>query len=96
MPIMALAVEGLAGVALLEGDGERAAFLLGAGTALRGIALAGDPDVARVRAGARARIGGSAFDRAHERGTALTFGQKVSLSADQMLAIAEGPSATGQ
>jgi hypothetical protein len=89
-------VEGLAGVSLLEGNGERSAYLLGVGAALRGITLTGDPDVARVSAEARARIGGPAFDRAHERGTALTFGQKTSLSADQMLAIAEGPSATGQ
>ncbi|MFC7646687.1 ATP-binding protein [Streptosporangium lutulentum] len=96
LPITALAMEGLAGVALLEDDGERAAFLLGVGTALRGLALAGDPDVDRVRTRARARIGVPAFERAYGRGSALTSGQMASLSTDQMLAIAEGPSATGQ
>jgi predicted ATPase/DNA-binding SARP family transcriptional activator len=65
------AAEGLAGVALLRGDGERAATLLGAGTALRGISVAGDPDVARVARGAGKLIGEAAYTSAFARGAAM-------------------------
>ncbi|MGW4638121.1 BTAD domain-containing putative transcriptional regulator [Sphaerisporangium sp. NPDC004334] len=53
--------EGCAGAALLAGAGERAAFLLGVGVALRGTAVAGDADVARVTAGVTDLIGPDAF-----------------------------------
>ncbi|MEU9832227.1 BTAD domain-containing putative transcriptional regulator [Streptosporangium sp. NPDC048047] len=79
-PLAALATEGLAGVALLEGDGERAAFLLGLGAALRGVSVpAGpdDPDVARVGAGARALAGDAVFEAAHRRGGDLTIGRAL-------------------
>ena len=101
LPLAALAAEGLAGVALLEGDGRRAAFLLGVGTALRGTSLAGDPDVARVRTGARARIGGPAFDEAYERGAALATDQilagadRILTGTDRMPAITDRPPASG-
>ncbi|MBG0830453.1 winged helix-turn-helix domain-containing protein [Planomonospora sp. ID67723] len=71
LPVTARIAEGLAGVAMLEGDGERAALLLGIGTALRGTVLAGDPDVARVSAWCRAGIGEAAYAAAHARGTLL-------------------------
>ncbi|WP_067179777.1 ATP-binding protein [Microtetraspora niveoalba] len=73
MPAMDVAevVEGLAGLALMEGAAERAAFLLGAGVALRGTAVAGDPDVALVAARATAAIGAEAFAAAFARGAAL-------------------------
>jgi hypothetical protein len=71
-PMTAQVAEGLAGVALLEGDGERAAVLLGVGATLRGTVRAGDPDVTRVAAGSRARIGDAAFEAARERGAAIT------------------------
>jgi tetratricopeptide (TPR) repeat protein len=82
------AAEGLAGVALLEGDGERAALLLGAGTALRGTAVAGDPDVARVSAAARARVGPAAYERAYRQGAAMPRDQALTL-------IGAPPSASG-
>lgn len=69
---LAHATEGYAGLALLEGAAERAAFLLGAGVALRGAAVAGDPDVARVAAGATELIGAEAFAAAFARGAALS------------------------
>ncbi|MEC3980528.1 BTAD domain-containing putative transcriptional regulator [Amycolatopsis sp. H20-H5] len=69
---VANALEGLAGVAQLDGEAERAAMLLGAGAAVRGMALAVDPDVARVRSAARALIGDEAFDRAYGLGLAMT------------------------
>ncbi|MEV6860562.1 BTAD domain-containing putative transcriptional regulator [Streptosporangium subroseum] len=102
LPLAALAAEGLAGVALLEGDGKRAAFLLGVGTALRGTSLAGDPDVARVRTGTRARIGGPAFDAAYERGAALATDQilagagRILTDTDRISAIADRPPASAQ
>ncbi len=62
--------EGVAGVALLEGDRGRAAWLLGMAAALRGAPAAGDPDVARIEAGCRTVLGGDAFDRAYAQGRA--------------------------
>jgi predicted ATPase/DNA-binding SARP family transcriptional activator len=64
----ALAVEALAGVALLEGDPGRAATLLGAGESLRGTTMAGDPDVARVATAARELTGEHAFDSSYALG----------------------------
>ncbi|MGW4473662.1 AfsR/SARP family transcriptional regulator [Nonomuraea sp. NPDC004354] len=71
LPALAIAVEGLAGLAGLRGDQERAALLLGVGEGLRGMALPGDSDVARVRDRARAVLGEQAFARAYARGVAL-------------------------
>ena len=64
--------EGLAGVALCAGDGERAALLLGAGVALRGMSVAGDPDVTRVADRARELLGETAYAAAYSRGTELS------------------------
>ncbi|HEX6470027.1 MAG TPA: BTAD domain-containing putative transcriptional regulator [Streptosporangiaceae bacterium] len=71
LPVAAEAAEGLAWVAALDGAAERAALLLGAAVALRGTAVAGDPDVAHVAALVRESIGAAAFAGAYERGTAL-------------------------
>ncbi|MFB9677894.1 BTAD domain-containing putative transcriptional regulator [Streptosporangium vulgare] len=76
---LADAVEGLAGAALLEGTGTRAfegagtraALLLGMAVALRGTAVAGDRDVARVTAGARDLAGAQAFASVYARGAAM-------------------------
>nr|WP_189179211.1 BTAD domain-containing putative transcriptional regulator [Microbispora rosea] len=68
--LTAAVAEGVAGVALLEGDGPRAAWLLGVAAALRGAPSVGDPDVARVEARCRAVLGGDAFDRAYAQGSA--------------------------
>ncbi|MER5622879.1 BTAD domain-containing putative transcriptional regulator [Streptosporangium sp. NPDC002544] len=69
---LAQVTEGYAGLALLEGAAERAAFLLGVGVALRGAAVTGDPDVARVAAGATELIGAEAFAAEFARGAALS------------------------
>ncbi|MDN3356681.1 BTAD domain-containing putative transcriptional regulator [Actinomadura sp. DC4] len=71
--------EGMAGVALCSKDGERAALLLGAGTALRGMSVAGDPDVARVAGGARELIGDAAYASAFERGAELPSQEALAL-----------------
>ncbi|MFC4586427.1 ATP-binding protein [Sphaerisporangium corydalis] len=81
LPAAAYVAEGLAGVAVLEGEPERAAALLGAGAALRGSPPPDDPDVLRVTARCRAMIGDAAYDAAYARGGALT--------RDRMAAIAD-------
>ncbi|WP_345443237.1 BTAD domain-containing putative transcriptional regulator [Actinoallomurus vinaceus] len=77
--LLAHAAEALAGATVLQGDGEQAALLLGAGAALRGLSLAGDPDVARVADGARDLIGADAAATARERG--------ATMSRDEVLAL---------
>ncbi len=86
------AAEALAGVAMLEADAERAALLLGVGRALRGSSVAGDPDVARVAARSRARIGAAAYDAAHQRGAAMTRDQALALLSRDVAAPPSGPS----
>jgi tetratricopeptide (TPR) repeat protein len=76
---LANAVEALAGVALLTGDGKRAALLLGAGTALRGIRIAGDPDADRVAEAARAQVGPAAYDSAFARGAGMSRAEVLNL-----------------
>ncbi|WP_246019383.1 BTAD domain-containing putative transcriptional regulator [Saccharothrix australiensis] len=78
---LAAAVEGRAGAALAAGEGDRAALLLGVAVALRGPAEAGDPDVARVAAGARELIGAEAFGAAYARGAAMTAEQALTAAA---------------
>ncbi|MDP9844028.1 hypothetical protein [Streptosporangium lutulentum] len=68
---LADAAEGQAGAALLTGAGQRAALLLGVAVALRGMAVAGDPDVARIALGARDLVGPEAFASAFARGAAM-------------------------
>lgn len=76
---LALSLEGLAGAAVLLGDGPaatRAAVLLGAAAAARRRAGAPLPpaeraDVDRVTAGARATLGADAFTEAYGRGVRL-------------------------
>ncbi|MEU7524901.1 BTAD domain-containing putative transcriptional regulator [Saccharothrix sp. NPDC042600] len=75
------AVEGLAGAV---DDGERAAFLLGTAVALRGVAVVGDPDVARAVERARAAVGPDAFAEAYARGAGQSREQALTaLSADR-------------
>ncbi|SDZ41134.1 Predicted ATPase [Amycolatopsis xylanica] len=69
--VAASAVEAVAGAMLLDGNAEHAALLLGAAVSLRGASIAGDPDVARVRAGAVAQLGVEDFERSYEVGHGL-------------------------
>ncbi|MEW9532251.1 BTAD domain-containing putative transcriptional regulator [Microbispora sp. NPDC049125] len=64
--------DGLAGVALLEGDPERAARLLGVGSALRGSPLPGDPDNDRVSARCRAALGDAPYAQVYAQAAAAT------------------------
>ncbi|MEO3875826.1 BTAD domain-containing putative transcriptional regulator [Nonomuraea sp. B12E4] len=65
---LAAAVEGLAEAV----PPRQAALLLGIAVALRGMALAGDPDVARVAAEATAAIGAEAFAEQFGTGAAMS------------------------
>jgi tetratricopeptide (TPR) repeat protein len=55
-----------------EGRAERAALLLGVGVAIRGMAVAGDHDVARVAAAATRALGPERFAAAYARGVAMS------------------------
>ena len=75
----ASAVEGLAGIALRDGEPARAARLLGAGTALRGVRAGGDPDVERVVAAARTVLGVAGYEAAYTAGAALSHADALTL-----------------
>ncbi|WP_344108510.1 AfsR/SARP family transcriptional regulator [Nocardiopsis rhodophaea] len=72
LPQVTLAAEALADVALLDGDAEHAALLLGASAAVRGGRDVGCGDVARVANAARAMIGAEVFSAAYVRGSRLS------------------------
>ncbi|MEU5987654.1 BTAD domain-containing putative transcriptional regulator [Spirillospora sp. NPDC047418] len=73
---------GLAGAAAADGDGERAARLLGAAEALRGIHAAGGPDTERVAAAARGLLGDAAYERAFAAAAALPRDRARALLTD--------------
>ncbi|WP_174550862.1 BTAD domain-containing putative transcriptional regulator [Actinomadura latina] len=73
------AATGLAGVAVADGKGERAALLLGVGRALRGMPAADDPDVERVASAARALLGDAAYEDAYRRAAALPRDRAIAL-----------------
>jgi hypothetical protein len=72
MPLAGSATEAFAAVALSTGDSRHAARLLGAGVALRGVAIAEAKDVAGVSAAVVAAIGQDAFDAEYAAGRAMT------------------------
>ncbi|WP_245974247.1 BTAD domain-containing putative transcriptional regulator [Thermomonospora umbrina] len=63
--------DGLAGVAVLEGDGERAALLLGVAGVLRGMRSYSNADIVRVTERARELVGDEAFEAALARGRSM-------------------------
>ncbi|MBT2211539.1 BTAD domain-containing putative transcriptional regulator [Actinomadura sp. NEAU-AAG7] len=65
------AAVGLAGAALADGDGARAALLLGAARALRGADVERDADAEGVEGGARALVGDAAYEASYAEGAAL-------------------------
>ncbi len=67
------ALEGQAGMTLLDGDPERAAEQLGMAVALRSAARPHDQDVAAVAAGCQKLLGADAFAAAYDRGAAMSF-----------------------
>ncbi|MEH1011796.1 BTAD domain-containing putative transcriptional regulator [Micromonospora sp. CPCC 206060] len=83
------AAEGLAGAILRGGDGVRAAWLLGVAEALRGPGVPGDPDLARVVAETRARLGSTGY--AGEFGRGVAAGPTAGLVALAALVGAAAP-----
>ncbi|ASR33763.1 hypothetical protein BAY61_00805 [Prauserella marina] len=73
------AVEALAGL-VVAADPRLAATLLGAATALRGLAVAGDADVERVEGQARAALGSSGYLAAHATGAAMSHPAALELA----------------
>ena len=69
---VALVVEIIAGLALVDGDPERAAMLLGAGHGMRGTPDPGSFDVPMIASAARQALGRSVFSTASERGRAAS------------------------
>uniref|UniRef100_UPI0038990012 BTAD domain-containing putative transcriptional regulator n=1 Tax=Goodfellowiella coeruleoviolacea TaxID=334858 RepID=UPI0038990012 len=82
LPAVAAAVEGMAGAAVAEGDGERAALLVGAAARLRGAPASG-ADVASTAARGRDLIGSPAWAAAVDRGRALSAAQALELACAQ-------------
>jgi hypothetical protein len=76
---LADAVEGLAGIVVRDGAGERAAVLLGAAVALRGTAVSRDRDVDRAAARARDLIGAEAFAGAFAHGAAMSRAEALTV-----------------
>ncbi|MEW1845009.1 BTAD domain-containing putative transcriptional regulator [Nonomuraea angiospora] len=62
----------LDGAAVGSGPAERAAVLLGVGVALRGMAVAGDRDVARIAAAATQVLGPAGFAAAYSKGASMS------------------------
>jgi predicted ATPase/DNA-binding SARP family transcriptional activator len=72
-PVIALALTGLADLALREADPDQAARLLGASSAIRGTRDRSAVDEERVMAGARAELGEAGFDQAYQSGQCATL-----------------------
>jgi hypothetical protein len=72
-PVIAEALAGLADLALRENRPERAAQLLGASVAIRGIQDRSVPDDQRVADGARDALGPAAYGEAYRRGQGVTL-----------------------
>ena len=67
-PIIALALVGIADLAVREGDPARAARMLGAADAIRGTEDRSVPDVDRITAECRAALGDAGFSAAYAQG----------------------------
>ncbi|MEU7001909.1 BTAD domain-containing putative transcriptional regulator [Nonomuraea sp. NPDC046570] len=74
---LADAAEGQAGQALTDGHPERAALLLGIGTALRGVTLTGDPDLTATATAATQTLGTETFATLFARGAAMSRRQAL-------------------
>ncbi|WP_161500644.1 AfsR/SARP family transcriptional regulator [Embleya scabrispora] len=79
MPILAGCVEGFAALALVSGDPEQAAILLGGAQVVRGHPDLGDVDADRVAERILERMSVEEFDRARAIGTAMTRDEVVAL-----------------
>ncbi|MFF3671982.1 BTAD domain-containing putative transcriptional regulator [Microtetraspora malaysiensis] len=76
-PVIGRVLIGRAGLALLDGDPELAARLLGSAAAMRGVDEVVAFDHSRITAAARAALGPEEFSRAYERGRATPLDDMV-------------------
>jgi predicted ATPase len=79
-PVTAGMLDGLGLVELAAGDAGRAAVLFGAAVMVRGMPDDGDAEVVAGREAARRALGGSAYSREFQRGTALSFDAALDLA----------------
>jgi predicted ATPase/DNA-binding SARP family transcriptional activator len=79
LPMLAIVVQRQAGLALLEGNPEQAAFLLGVETKVRGVADRSGADPLRTEERARELLGPAAFSEAYERGLRMPREEAVKL-----------------
>jgi predicted ATPase/DNA-binding SARP family transcriptional activator/predicted negative regulator of RcsB-dependent stress response len=89
--LSARAIEALAGVTLAEGDPAEAARLLGAATALRGIKLDDDPEVAGTAAAIRAALGDDGYEAAYRAGLRLPLDDALRLTGASEQLIQSSP-----
>ncbi|MET9245468.1 BTAD domain-containing putative transcriptional regulator [Nonomuraea sp. NPDC003709] len=82
LPAAADAVDGLAGAALLTGDAERAATLIGAAASLRGAELVADRDVDETAAEAERALGPGRYAEARHRGRRLSAEEVLDLAGE--------------
>ena len=74
-PVVAQVLVGLADLALLDGDVELAATILGASTGVRGTPDLSLVDGRRVTSAARAALGDERYEAAYQRGMTMTTKQ---------------------
>ncbi len=74
MPLTAMLADQVARVLFVEGEPERAARMLGAGTVMRGVLDEGDPDVRALRADLDAALGAATHAKHFDDGAALDRG----------------------
>jgi hypothetical protein len=80
-PIIALVVEGLAGLAVRTGNAPRAAVLLGAADSIRGAVDLGSLDAPAVRRVALEQLGSAALEESYRDGRALSYDDALALAA---------------
>ncbi len=83
-PILGHALIAMAGLALLEGEAERSAALLGGAAAMRGIDEVAGFDHVRITGNARAALGPEEFSRCHERGRFMPRDEMLALAGDYL------------
>ncbi|GAB3426510.1 BTAD domain-containing putative transcriptional regulator [Flindersiella endophytica] len=82
LPMLAIAIQRQAGLALLEGHPEQAAFLLGVETKVRGVADRSGTDPLRTEERVRELLGPAAFSEAYDSGLRMPRDEAVRLVSD--------------
>ncbi|WP_454856566.1 hypothetical protein [Promicromonospora soli] len=79
-PVLAQALVGVADLALRNDQHEQAARLLGASNVVRGLPDRSDPDLARIEAAARSRLGDAGFAEAAREGAEASRDELVAVT----------------